>query len=172
MYELLYTNPDQPNYDYPECDYGVDGEPDDPCDIHDFTDPDNEQSEIGSITENTCYVDGWEKNCNYATNLLKSGIADIGPSPSQDSMRIKHPITEEVKWGFFKNYGNEMSGWWADFVPPQEKGTIVFGVDTVGLRYNSPEHIGDVSTREINCSIFTHYYLTHLFVNFWLHPDF
>jgi hypothetical protein len=62
-----YGNPypsGTPDPNYPECDYGHDGEPADDCEIPGFEDPENEAGEVGSIFSNECYVNGFKSDCN------------------------------------------------------------------------------------------------------------
>jgi hypothetical protein len=62
-----YANPyptGTPDPNYPNCDYGHDGEPGDDCEMPDFEDPENVEGEVGSIFENDCYANGFRRNCN------------------------------------------------------------------------------------------------------------
>ena len=121
-----YPDPNDPNCQWNDYD-------DYSCEVPEQApDLDSEEAEAGSVMDDTCYLDGFENDCDLVRSMEKSEAADIGPWPWQQWRRLRNPRSGEVAWGEYKNYGEGQAGWWAD-----TNGRNPGDVDSVHIPFDS-----------------------------------
>lgn len=129
-----------PNPNYPDCDYGHDGEPGDDCEMPGFEDPENEEGGVGSFPQNTCYVDNVETDCNaiLANPTLYGLNSDEGSSG--EIRKGDTPPSEEGPQGIFQDDDQ------SDDNSSSEAGERDFEVEYSGMEANIKGNIaaGDI----------------------------
>ena len=117
-YENPY--PTEPPVTYEEC--GRDGEHY-ACDIDEdeYPDPENENSEVGSISDNTCYVNGFKADCNLVTANPDDYEAEPEFAPEN---KYKHP-------GLYFGHTNSGVTNWVD---DEDTGSVDFETNTVNIQ--------------------------------------
>ncbi len=88
-----------PDPNYPDCDYGTDGDNYDDCEIPDFEDPENEEGEVGSVPQNTCYKDGIEIDCHEVMHALERNGSDVESSDEEEEDNAPSDEGQISTWG-------------------------------------------------------------------------